>query len=357
MKLDRENLLAILKRIDACLSDKTKVPIHDCFCFTKDSVYTFDDISAIHYPAKLGITGGIKGGMLRDFLSSSKAKDVEITPNDRTILFKAARAKLDTPLLPESSFLFVEPDLSKATELTVNDAFLSALSRVSISMGRDDKQQWRYGVMVTPKGNGYILYATDTKTIARDVIGNTKGDRKDAILFPPRFVDLLLSLAKTDIPTKLLISDEWGEVRFQSGLRLFTKTVAGQSDKDYVETIAEIQNRTKNSVDIPEFLDRALERASMAAKYSKVPHTRIIINDGTLKLETESDAGDVRDSIDCEHENADVFVSPDLVAKGLELADKIAIVPECVKLSKGNFIYLICTHQTSGKVGAVSEGD
>jgi hypothetical protein len=352
MKIDRAELVAVLKKVAPALSQKDLVPIFACFCFSKNSVHAYDDVVCLRFPAKFGITGAVRGEMLLPFLNASRAKEIDIAPGDGTVLIKAGRPKLNTALLPESEFLFQTPTLEKSVAVRVDAAFVEALSKTAISMGREMGKVWQYGVTVVPYAAGYKLYATDTKTITRTVVGDVLGTQLSPVLLPPRFVDLLLLQTKDDIPVKMSIAEGWGEAQFQSGLKLFTRTVSGADSKEYDDLLDQLETKTKKlMVEIPKGFDRCLERAALVTKFSKEPVTRLIADGEKLKFETLSPAGDIdNDFLNCEHAAADVRVLPEMVQRGLPHAARLAIVDECVRLSSKGYIYLVSTSNVASPV-------
>ena len=346
-KFDREQMAAILGKVAPALAVKDLVQIFCCFCFEKGFVHSFDDICSIRFPATFGFSGGIKGELLLGWLNSSRAKEIEIIPGEGQINFKAGRSKHYAPLLPVEDFLFTPPPMKAAEEREIDVKFIEALTKVSISMGRDASQVWRYGVTCLPSGTAYTLFATDDKTISRVIVGKPEEGSK-ATLLPPRFVDLLLTLAKTDTPKKMLLTPEWVSIKFQSGLVLFSKAVSGASPKKYQNLLSGLDEQTKSRVEIPKGFDRCLSRALLVIKHAKDPHTDLSCDGTRLRFETVSPAGDVKDSLPFEHGKISVKVDPALIEKGLPFCDKIAIIDSCVRMTGAGVSVYICTHAQAG---------
>jgi DNA polymerase III sliding clamp (beta) subunit (PCNA family) len=342
----RSDVVALLDKVKATLATKDLIPIYACFCFTDKTVYAFDDVVCLTMPAKFGFTGGIRGDLLFGFLNNSKAKEIEIITGETNATIKAGRSKLDAPLMPATDFLFELPEMGKgATETPLDGKFIEGLTKVAVSMGRDASQTWRYGVTVVPQGSGFILYSTDDKTVCRATVGKPEGDKGEPSLLPPRFVDLLTTIAKTDKPKTMKMTEDWIEVKFQSGLTLFSKGVVGASPGKYATLLASIKESVKAVVEIPVRLKGCLERSALVAKFAQNPHCRLTVADNVLKLVTQSEQGDVRDSLPFEHEDVDMHVSPDIVTRGLEFCDKISILPSCVRMVGKNVIFCACANQ------------
>jgi DNA polymerase III sliding clamp (beta) subunit (PCNA family) len=349
MKIDRANLVAALKRVDAALSSKDLVQVLACFCFTEKEVFAYDDTACLRMPYKLGLSGGVRGALLLGWLSSCRAKEVEVSQDGETIKFKAGRSVHDTTLIPESEFLFEQPDLEGAAEVKVDMEFLAALSKAASSMGRDASLTWQYGVTVVPAGSGHVLYSTDDKTVMCAKAGKISKEKGEAILLPPRFVDLLLAISKTDSPKKMLIAEQWGLVTFASGLKLFTKTVVGADPENFTTYIDDVKSKMENPVDIPKGIERCIDRSLLVAKFSREPYVRLAAGSGRLKFETKSDAGDVKDSLPCDHADISVLVEPGLIQRGLPGAEKLTILENCMCMTGKGTTFICSTIQTGAK--------
>jgi hypothetical protein len=61
MALEREDLVAVLKKVAPALSGKELIPIFSCLCFGEKSVHAYDDVVAMQFPLQCGIRGGGRG--------------------------------------------------------------------------------------------------------------------------------------------------------------------------------------------------------------------------------------------------------------------------------------------------------
>jgi DNA polymerase III sliding clamp (beta) subunit (PCNA family) len=354
MPMERKEVLGVLKMVEPALSTKDLIAVFACLCFTEKTVTAYDDVVALQFPFNFGITGAIRGRVLIDFLSSCRAKELELEEGDGSVKVKAGRAKLDTPVLPEDDFLFKRPKMEKGDTLDIGEAFLTALGKAMISMGRDPSHPFRYGITVAtisdPKP-GLVFYSSDNKA-ATEVYWHTKEGLKVELVtvLPPRFCELLTEIGKTDKPTNITLTEEWVEAKFASGLRLFSRTVQGAELKTFGKVFGPLDDY-KRLVPIPKGLDRCLERACVVAKYSKEPFTSLTIKDDKLILLTKSEAaGNVRDSITIDtHGPASEWVHPELLARALPLAESMGFVENsCILLKGKNFTHMVTVVEGAG---------
>jgi DNA polymerase III sliding clamp (beta) subunit (PCNA family) len=355
MALEREDLVAVLKKVAPALSGKELIPIFSCLCFGEKSVHAYDDVVAMQFPLQCGIRGGVRGSLLLGWLGQVAAKELEITQEGDNVIIKAGRAKLTTPIMGEDTFLFSPPDRSKATERELDEDFLGALTKVSVSIGRDPSHPWRLGVTIVFSETGTLFYASDNTTACRVKIGKPTEEGATIAVLPPRFVELLADVGKADPPTKLYLSKSWAEARFTSGLRLFSRTIA-TSDISTFRAIFE--GVPKEMTEVPKSLKPALERAVVVAGFAKDPYTRLTIAaDGDvsrMKMVTKSSAGNVVDAValPTPHDEVTIEVVPEHLFRGLGNAETMVVLEDRAVLRGPGYTYLVSSverNQGGGK--------
>jgi DNA polymerase III sliding clamp (beta) subunit (PCNA family) len=340
--MERAELTAVLKKLSPALSGKDLIPIFSCFCFGDTTTYAYDDVVALIHPKPTGdLRGGIRGSLLLNMLQASKAKEVTITQEGEKAQIQLGRTKLDVPVLEVDAFLFKPPTTGDAASVKVDEAFLTALEKAAVSIGRDPSHPWRLGVTIMFGKGWTTFYASDNKTAAKVQLGKAGEDEPTVAVLPPRFVELLMEIGKSDPPLKIHLSKEWVQASFTTGLKLFSRTISG-ADLDIFQGL--FADKVEGAVEIPKGLDRCLERAALVAPYAKDPFTSISIDAERIRFKTKSPAGDVADAILLEgHEAVEVDVTPDLLQRGLKYAAKIKVLPEKVVLRGPGYTYLSST--------------
>lgn len=345
--MDRQLLTTTLKKLEPALLDNGQMPVLGCYCFGEKSVHS--------YNAQLGLSrpytekfnppfrGAVRGKLLLGFLNNCGGKDVEFETegHEGSILFKCGRPRIEIPTLLPTDFLFEQPAMDKAREIIVSAALLDSLKLISSNMGSDPTHPWRMGVTMVSTESGDDFYATNNRTITRVTLGTPEGEAK-SYLFPPRFVQLLLSLIKEDEPRRIHVAKSWVRASFKSGLKLFSKSIAEIKSKEYFGMVNPIMEREAKPVAIPAGLEQCLQRAMVVSRYATQPVTTLKCSKGKLKLITQSDAG-LDDSVNFEQEEMEVKVPPELLLNGMKNASHMTIFEDCVRFTGKGYVHLVAT--------------
>ncbi len=346
--MKRADLIAALKKIEPALSGKELVPILSCFCFTKTHVFAYDDVVAMQVPFESGLELGLKGRLLLDTLSNSKSTEIEWTVEGTEVQVKAGRTKLKLASESKDLFVFKFPEDTEASaSVAIDKAFAEDLSLALVSMGRDPSFSWRNGVTVA-FDDYFSLYATDNKGVTKVVCNvKTPDALKDkATIFVPRFCELFSDISRRDPPTKLLIADDWVEAKFESGLRLFAKTLKDVDLARYDGVINPTMEAVEGKmIPVPSGLSRCLQRAEVVTRHnSKEPWTHFSVLVDKLNLKTESPSGDCVDAITIPtHSEISVRADPSMVVRALDYSETMAIIDSCIVMKSPGFTHLVAT--------------
>lgn len=345
--MKRSEFVEILRKVEPALSSKDAVPVQSCFCFDGTTVLAYDDVVAMQAPCKVDLAGGLKGKVLLPFLQTSRAKEVELATADgdgvREVSIKAGRSRLKLPLVDDSDVSFKFPSGKGATEVKPGADFKAALARALVSLGEDPAVGWMFGVTLA-WGKKPVLYSSDNRGVSLVTFRDPAfaGDNKPVVL-PPQFCRLLVGLASGDDLEVLLLHQQWAEARFASGLRLFSRTVTEVDVPKYQEMFG----RTKGvePLVIPDGFERCIDRAKIIAGFAMDPYVTLRVKDGKLRLHTESAAGVAADvlALSGEHEDIEVKVAPDVLARALPHSTGFALREEYVYLLGDGFSHMVST--------------
>lgn len=348
--MERSTLSAALKRVEPALSSKDLIPVLACFCFGEASLHAYDDVVALVLPYSTnfnpGIRGGVKGGILKAMLDSSKAKDVVFDQTGTSINLKLGRTKCDLPLLPINDFLFQEPKLSKADAVVLDPRLLAGITKASVGMGSDPSNPWLMGVAsgFGSDGKSAVFYSTDNKTATRVRVGKPDIGGPTVVL-PPRFVELLMSSSKNDPPGRLYLTRDYAAVQFASGLLLLSKVMSTANFKLYEQLFSSVDAVNNPGVEVPKGLDRALDRALVVLPFAKEPHATLSVGADRIRLTTESSAGNVADWVPFagKHEEVKVVITPDLLVRALPHAERLLLTQDWVRFSGKGLTHIVST--------------
>jgi DNA polymerase III sliding clamp (beta) subunit (PCNA family) len=343
--MKRTDLIERLKKLAPALSTKEFVPILSCFCFGKTSVHAYDDVIALELPYggefQLPIRGGLRGKLLLDFLSASKATEVEfLNPSgekvDHTytgeLHCKAGRSKLKIPLQTETEFVFSLPPADAAHTINIGRDFIDRLKMAMPSMGENPSTPWQYGVTIFFGRKSIALYATDNKVASsvRVWIAPAEALQGQVTIMPPRFCDLLVEISGKDEPVKLVLTDQWVTAYFKSGLTLFSKAVAGANVIEYQTIFKAANEQSQDAVEVPLGFERCVDRALVVLPYAgETPFTDFSVGAGRLSMKTLSRAGEANDEIGLEgHPDVEVKANPDNLKKHLANVTHLRLVKD-----------------------------
>ena len=343
--MKRADLLASLQRVQPALATKDFVAVFACFCFAKEAVFAYDDVVAMHYPCKAPIKGAVRGEVLLSWLSSTKAKDLDINQEGQELTLKVGRSRLKTALLPSAEFVFKIPTDSSA-ELKITESLADAMRVSMISLGQDPIRPWQAGLTLDFGDKSVTIYSTNnlTATLAKVPVKVPKELRGKNYLLPPRFCELLADLTRRDKGTSLLFGKSWVEAQFKSGLRLYSR-IGKQTDIPSFKRVfsSKLISKLDTMVDIPKALDDSLARAEGLVKTSKDPTASLNVADGKLIITASSAIGNLKDTLKLkEHDDVTVEAHPTLLRKALSHSEQFLIVPDtCIGFKGKSFTHVV----------------
>ena len=318
--MQRSTLLASLKAVSAALSSRDFIPVFACYCFADSRVLAYDDLVAMSMPCDLDITGAVRGVPLLNFVTAAKVKEITVEKQkdgeEHKAVFKAGRSKLTGPMIPEDDFVFERP--SDDDVETINaPALRLVVQRVLSTMGFDPTRPEMMGVTVVIEKKKLTAYSTNDKMASTASIGLPKKTKSHATIgLSPRFCELFASIK--DPAEKIVYTESWIEVTYETGLTLFSRNLTSVDADQYESLFAGLMKDAGGGIKIPKGLGRALERALAVAPADGVT-TRITAKDGDLKFNTTSTLGVVNDRLPkAKHDDISVVINPTLVKSGLD---------------------------------------
>lgn len=343
----KQDLIEKLELVAPALSGNDLVPVLSHFWFLDDLLIAHDGKIAIQTKLKSGFSGAIPN-TLASLLKASRAKDVEFIPEkNNELVVKAASSKLKLPFLDAEStkiFTMPKPDPKKALPVEM-PAFVAALESCMRSLKEDTSMPDSMGITLISGGTNLDMYATNDATISYAAVKLTKSIPNERVVISGDFCRQLVSLAKLDGPKHLEINEDYA--LFQSGdTILFGGFIDVRQPLDFDSVIEKSFPKTaqKKVVSIPSKLELILDRAIIITESkTERPKTDITVADGVAKFFSQSEKGEVRDSVQLEAQHPDMTVSvdPRLFRNGYGFFTHMLLTEECLVMSKGSFLYLV----------------
>jgi DNA polymerase III sliding clamp (beta) subunit (PCNA family) len=352
--MNRELLLEKLDIVAPALSKTNLVPVLSHFWFTNGGLMAYNDLIAISTKLDTEFIGAVPGSTLMALLEKSKAKDVEfVTGKDGNkklpegqLLVKAASSKFTLPYLEEEKthiFEMPEEDLSVALPVDL-EAFLDAIEICMISLKEDPAIPDSLGITLM-FGPDYIdIYTTNDATITKATVSATAYMYTQPIVLSGSFCRQMLSLAKKGGKKHLEIREDYS--LFECGdIILFGKLVQVQKPLDFAGAVdnAFPVEMEEHLVSIPSKLELILDRAIVIGDPKK-PKTQVTIKNNIVQFYTQSERGEVRDSMQLEehvHPDVTVYIDPRLWKVGYGKFDSMLLTEKCLVMSSPDSLYLV----------------
>jgi DNA polymerase III sliding clamp (beta) subunit (PCNA family) len=355
--MNRVELVEKLNLVAPALSNNNLVPVLSHFWFRDNTLLCYNDQIAISTKLYANFAGAVPGDTLMSLLSVSRAKEVEFFTGkdaegkalpDGQLLIKAASSKLKLPFLPEEQtkiFEMPKPDTTKALPVDMT-IFLEAIDSCTRSLKEDTSMPDSLGITLAIEESSIAFYATNDSTISYSRIKlKTPIDASVRVVLSGNFCRQMLALSKIEGKRHIEIHDDCS--LFQCGDNiLFGRLVDVQRPLDFDSVIENAfpKERKKDLVSIPTKLQLMLDRAVIITE-SKTERskTAITVKQGVAKFFSQSEKGEVRDSVQLEDAHPDVSVSidPRLFKAGYGFFDKFTLTDQCLIMTKGSSLYLV----------------
>jgi DNA polymerase III sliding clamp (beta) subunit (PCNA family) len=353
--VNRTELVEKLELVSPALSSIDLVPVLTHFWFTNGSLLAYNDQIGISTKLTTNFVGAVPGDTLKSLLTVSKAKEVEFFVEkdaegkklpEGQLLIKAASSKLKLPFLPEEQTkIFEMPKPNPKAALPVDiKAFLEAIDACMRSLKEDTSMPDSLGITLAIEKDHINLYATNDATISFASV-KVKGQEQSRVVISGNFCRQMTALSKLDGNKHIEIHDDYSLFVCGNNI-LFGKLVEVQRPLDFDSVLEQSFPKELRSklVSIPSKMQLILDRAVIITE-SKTERSKtlITVKDGIAKFFSQSDKGEVRDSVQVEEPQPDVEISvdPRLFKNGYGFFSHMLLTENCLIMSKGSSLYLV----------------
>lgn len=322
------------------------VPILTHFCFTGDTVFSYNDISAVVVPLETGLTLGIKGETLLGVLSTLGA-EVELVGNkdNTSIKLVSGKAKVDLATMPPEAFLFEAPSEEPVLHVLCNAEVLKGLARCVATVGANALHREFTGVtFVLAQDGGVDVYSTDDTRLshfhidAEFVNTETTPSGKGQWLLPAQTVRQLIDVnnatkdeqgAETPV---LSLCENW-LVFEASGATVISKLMP-EAPPDYAAMLGHVAPPSSAWQPLPVALTVAFRRAEVLNYKEAYPRLSLVSKGTSLKLEVEKGTaqGSFTEDFKLPKSSGDVSmqVDPGKAREASEVASSFALHERCL---------------------------
>ena len=337
------DLLFALNAAKTSLVGVDFIPILSHFCFAGDTVYAYDDVSAVIVSLETGIHGAVKGSTLLGILQTC-GEEVELVQKALTLTIKTDTGETDLPMLSEKEFLFKFPEDASDWEIALDDTLKEAFSRCIVTVGRDPRRPEFIGVtFMHGKGQGALLYSTDNISLSRYTVGEPKNINVRVVI-PRPAVQQALDLSKlTTEPPLLGMSDTNVIFSFNTTPPIFVIARLMEFKGTDFEAVINQHSDGYVGFEVPADLERVIERSCVVLSKAAEKNTLLAVNDKTLSINTETELGRAGTNlaISAKVPKAQVVVNAEILRRVLSLTKEMGVTDRSICLRSESFVHVI----------------
>lgn len=192
MKTDK--LLFALKLAQPCVVSIDLIPVLQHFCFDKERLFAYDEVSAIVVGLDTKLHCALRGDTLLQLVSLA-GEEVSLQPHADKVVFESGSTVVDLPLLPPEEFTFEDPQAEgKGTIIfKLTDQRLQALEACAAGVGVDPRFKAQTAVTLV-LGKKPAMYAFDGTSLVKCTLDDALGPTTRQVLIPKSVCDQIKSI-------------------------------------------------------------------------------------------------------------------------------------------------------------------
>ncbi len=339
--MDRSKLLKTLEVVGRALERNNVLPIYEYFCFTGNTVFSFNDSFGIVAPCKVPKAFAVHGPVFRDFLQASKADEIEMEVDNDQLLFVLGRTPHVLPCKQPSDFVWTEPEFVSGSYDKYPDfegGVITGIGHCLATCSENLALEAFARVCIGHVDDRIAIYSTDGDALTKYM--TTITGQADACL-SRAFCDAIVKIGSTEnANSNLLVGKEWICRNFED-YKIYGRNL-GPTTFPYEDNISKILGGAAfDLVNLPkEKLNEHLTRARVVSDIETSP-TTVMAKDGILELQTETPFGNVYDNIKIKHPNIEVKISAELLQKSMVDCTQFRILKNCCVFKGENIMRLV----------------
>lgn len=335
MKVNRQELLAILNKIKPGLSQKSIIEQAQHFIFTKSHIVTYNDNIAICYPFKTDFQFTVIANEFFKLLDSINHDEIDMSLENEILLIKSKSRKIKIKSLGKvkdvEQYLTALDyyDLDKFEWKKLSDNFLTAIKHCVFSASRDMSNLALTGIYINKK----YVFSTDGLRISKHNLSK----KIDKILLPVNSAESLIGF---DI-NRYFIKDAWIFFVDKNNVIFCSKKL---NEKYPYSDLNKNFDFDGIEIELPEdFIDSVSSAEILAEGEFNIDKTVIVkIKDSKIYCIGSNDIGEVKtwNKIKCKKDLSFV-INPIFLKDILKITNKIKIGSDRVMFQHDNFKHLI----------------
>lgn len=350
--MDTENLAKAIQLATPALVTSNYIPVLSHFCFTKDQMYAYDDVSAIIVGVETGLNCALRGAPLSQLVGLCGPR-LKLQANGEGVLLTSGRSKFDLPMLGPKEFVYQEPDEDwSSLELDLTPDLRAGLMICAEAVSRDPllHKEWT-AVSMTTGPEGTLLYAFDGIGLVRyasDVVG---GKKTRTFMLPESVctqVGELCSklLADDEDKATLHIGKQHVQLTFESAkpeVRLVGKLMPEKSP-DHEKLIADLKLAAK-AFPIPKGFHTAVAKVAVVVAGDSEPRCTVSVDGTHMTVQGSGTLGAAETTFELDKpvKKAVAALDPSRLARYADRLEKIAVDAGAVAMYGSGIDYYMAT--------------
>lgn len=340
--MNTDELATAIQLASPSLVTSNYIPVLSHLCFTKKSMYAYDDVSAIFVGVDTGLNCALRGSTLSQLVSVC-GPQLKFKPNGESVLLTSGRAKYDLPMLGPKEFVYEEPDEDwNNLELDLTPDLRTGLAMCTQSVSKDPllHKEWT-AVAVRTGGSGTMLYAFDGVGLIK-YTSEVKGGKKERAFMLPESVCTQIGalctrlLESPEDKATLNVGKTHVQLTFATAkpeVRLVGKLLPGTLP-DY-EALIEGLKLTAKPFSIPKGFHNAMKAVLTMVAGESMPQCTITVDGSEMVVEGHGTLGAAETLLELAkpvRKPATVVLNPSRLVRYEDCLEKMAVEPGSVAM-------------------------
>lgn len=355
--MDRLKFLETLEVVGKGLERNSLIPDFDFFHFIDGIIYAghedFTIVSPLTFKPKDNFA--VHGPTLLGMLKSSKSREVFISldtpakgPAKVSVGF-TKNSEFELPFTGADTFIWKRPEVPNST---IYRSLYDGIAACLITCSSDLALEGFNRICIGEYKGKLAMYSCDGDSLTRYVT-DVKSKLTGTMCISRAFADIIVKVAKGN--AEFMVGSEHIKVSTEDGLYEIYGKNLGPSTMDYESIIASKlgEGALHGLIPVPvnKSLSECLDRARVLTNVETAP-TEVVIEDGDMYLQTETQRGNALDSLRTSHADITIQISAEKVQQALEGCSLFKFTPSCSVFSAGEKLLRIVGNFEDKKGGA-----
>lgn len=330
MKVNREELVKILKVARIGTTPKELIEQSHSFVFSEGEILTFNDEIMVKGPCPLDFTTAVPADDFEGILARIPDEEIDISLHGNEVLIKGRRKRAGISCFQDILLPFnAVPAPSKWSKLKKDVE--GVLQQAARTCGKDLTQILSTLVYVTPDR----IEASDNFRLFRQEI--TTGFPKE-VLLPASSIGTLGSLSLR----KVSIGKGWAHFRTKADQIISIRCYHGKYHaKKEMDSVLELKEGKK--ITLPKNLGKIISRTEIMSGSGYDSRIHMAIAGGILKVTSRKDSGWYREKkkIDYDGEDISFYINPDFLVEVLQKTRTVRIAEGKMKIAAKGMQFVV----------------